>query len=261
MTRQRGRYLISTDLSFSETASINEERNCDMSNLSKEEILALCERMEKLYTPAISDVLDDMGFRNGAMSAGFSPIIGDSVIAGPAFTMAEDKADNTLLLKDMDPSFIVGLLDAFCGSLDKGQVIVVDTNGFWGAGAYGELMATTTKYYGGARGAVVDGPIRDIPRVREIGFPVWARGSIPTDSVGRTKLVGINVPIKCGGVEVSPGDIVMADTDGIVVIPPAVDLKELVERAEEVATAERRAREELRQGKSLREVYEKYGRL
>lgn len=230
-------------------------------DLSDEEILSLCERLERLYTPAVSDVLDDMGFRNCAMAAGFSPILADSIVAGPAFTMGEDKTDNPALLKDMDPGFVVGLLDAFCGSLKKGQVIVVDTNGFWGAGAYGELMATTTKYYGGAKGAVVDGPIRDIPRVREIGFPVWAKGSIPTDSVGRTKLVGLNERITCGGVDVNPNDIVMADTDGIVVIPPTVDLVELVKEAEEVVLAERRSREELRRGKSLREVYEKYGRL
>lgn len=230
-------------------------------NLSENEILALCERMEKLHTPAISDTLDDMGFRHCAMSAGFSPMIANSVVAGPAFTMAEDKADDVVLLKDMDPSFVVGLLDAFCNSIRKGQVIVVDTNGFWGAGAYGELMATATKYYSGAKGAVVDGPIRDIPRVREIGFPVWAKSNIPTDSIGRSKLVGLNEPIKCGGVEVKPGDIVMADTDGVVVVPQSVNLKELVERAEEVVRAERRSREELRQGKSLREVYEKYGRL
>ncbi|RJP25115.1 MAG: hypothetical protein C4520_03040 [Candidatus Abyssobacteria bacterium SURF_5] len=229
--------------------------------LSEEEILSLCGRLERLYTPAVSDVLDEMGFRNCAMAAGFSPILPDTVVAGPAFTMAEDKTDNPALLKDMDPSFVVGLLDAFCGSLKKGQVVVVDTNGFWGAGAYGELMATTTKYYGGAKGAVVDGPVRDIPRVREIGFPLWAKGSIPTDSVGRSRLVGLNEGIVCGGVEVNPDDIVMADTDGIVVIPQSADLVELVKHAEAVVVAERRSREELRAGKSLREVYEKYGRL
>lgn len=230
-------------------------------SLSEDKLLALCERLERLYTPAVSDVLDDMGHRNCAMSTGFTPIIADSVVAGPAFTMAEDKADSTQLLKDMDPEFVVGLLDAFCGGLKKGQVIVVDTNGFWGAGAYGELMATTTKYYGGARGAVVDGPIRDIPRIKEIGFPVWAKGNIPTDSVGRTKLVSINESMRCGGVEVNPGDVILADTDGVIAIPQSVDLEELVARAEEVVHAERRSREELRQGKSLREVYEKYGRL
>jgi regulator of RNase E activity RraA len=159
-------------------------------DLSRDEILQLCDRLEKLYTAAVSDVLDEVGLWSQAMEVGFSPIMPEATIAGPAFTMAEDKDDQKITLDEMDPSIVVGLLDAFCGSLDKGQVIVVSTNGFWGAGAYGELMATTTKYYGGARGAVVDGPMRDIRRVIEIGFPVWAKGSIPTDSVGRQSLSG-----------------------------------------------------------------------
>jgi regulator of RNase E activity RraA len=229
---------------------------------SKQETLELCDRMQKLYTAAVSDVLDEMGIWSQVMEAGFSPIMPDAAIAGPAFTMAEDKAEQQhVTLDDMDPAFIVGLLDAFCGNLEKGQVVVVSTNGFWGAGAYGELMATTTKYYGGVRGAVVDGPMRDIRRVIEIGFPVWCKGSIPTDSIGRAQLVGINEKITCGGVDVNPGDIVFADRDGVVVIPKSADLKRIVEKAEEVAAAERRSREELRKGASLREVYEKYGRL
>lgn len=230
--------------------------------LSRQEIIELCDRMEKLYTAAVSDVLDELGMWSQVMEAGFTPIMPDAAIAGPAFTMAEDKAERQhVTLDDMDPSFVVGLLDAFCGNLEKGQVVVVSTNGFWGAGAYGELMATTTKYYGGVKGAVVDGPMRDIRRVIEIDFPVWCKGSIPTDSIGRAQLVGINERIVCGRVEVNPGDIVFADRDGVVVIPKSADLNLIVEKAEEVAAAERRSREELRKGASLREVYEKYGRL
>ncbi len=230
-------------------------------DLSRDEVLRLCDRLEKLYTAAVSDILDELGMWSQVMEVGFAPIIPDAAIAGPAFTMAEDRDDRKITLDEMDPSFVVGLLDAFCQSLDKGQVIVVSTNGFWGAGAYGELMATTTKYYGGARGAVVDGPMRDIRRVLEVNFPVWAKGSIPTDSVGRSKLVAINEKIVCGGVEVNPNDIVFADRDGIVVIPHSADLKLIVEKAEEVVGAEKRSREELRKGASLRDVYEKYGRL
>lgn len=232
-------------------------------DISRDEVLQLCKRLEKLYTAAVSDVLDELGMWSQVMEVGFAPIMPDAAIAGPAFTMAEDKADENVrvTLDELDPSLIVGLLDAFCSGLEEGQVVVVSTNGFSGAGAYGELMATTTKYYGGVKGAVVDGPIRDIRRVMEIDFPVWAKGSIPTDSVGRAQLVGVNQQITCGGVEVNPNDIVFADRDGIVVIPKSADLKLVVEKAEEVVDAERRSREDLRKGASLREVYEKYGRL
>jgi regulator of RNase E activity RraA len=123
-------------------------------------------------------------------------------------------------------------------------------------------MAHTCKFFGGVKGAVVDGPIRDINRVLEIDFPVWAKGSIPTDSIGRVDLVGIGSPIFCGGIKVNPSDIIFADRDGIVVIPVAdVDLAEVVEMAEDRFVAERRSRQELREGKSLLEVYRKYGKL
>jgi phosphoglucomutase len=81
----------------------------------------------------------------------------------------------------------------------------------------------------------------------EIGFPVWARGNIPADSVGRVDLVGVGRPVTCGGVRVEPDDIVVADRDGVVVIPVRqVDLAEVVQKAEEVVAAARRARQEKR---------------
>ena len=140
--------------------------------------------------------------------------------------------------------------------------MVITTNGFYGSGAFGELMGTTARYYCSSVGAVVDGPIRDIPRLLEIDFPVWARGSIPTDSVGRAQLSGVNLPITCGGVKVNPGDIIFADRDGVVVIPISeVDLRQVLKLSEERVHDERRSRQELREGRSLKEVYEKYGRL
>ncbi|HOE20047.1 MAG TPA: RraA family protein [Spirochaetota bacterium] len=227
-----------------------------------EQIIELCIRLEKTYTPAVCDTLDEMGFMHQAMCSGFSPIMSDAAIAGPAFTMEEAKTRKSTRLSEYDPEFVAKVLEDLFGSMQKGQVAVVNANEFYEAGAWGELMSTTCKYYGGVKGAVVDGPIRDINRVIEVEFPVWARGNIPTDSVGRVDLVGIGGPIWCGGVRVNPGDIIFADCDGVVVIPiKDVDLKEVVEKAEEVVTAERRSREEIRGGKSLVEIYKKYGKL
>jgi 4-hydroxy-4-methyl-2-oxoglutarate aldolase len=229
---------------------------------SHDEIIRLCERLEKTYTPAVADSLDEMGFMNQCMHVGFSPIILKAAIAGPAFTMEEAKTRKSMRLKDYDPEFVAGMLESIFGSMKKGQVVAINTNGYGGAGGFGELMAHTCKFFGGVKGAVVDGPIRDINRVLDIDFPVWAKGSIPTDSIGRVDLVGIGSPMFCGGVKVNPGDIIFADRDGIVVIPLAdCDLTEIVEMAEERATAERQSRQELREGKSLLEVYKKYGKL
>jgi len=227
-----------------------------------EEILSFCERIEKTYTPAIADSLDEMGFMNQSMNVGFAPILPKASVAGPAFTMEEAKTRKSKRLMDYDPEFVAEMLESVFGSMKKGQIVVINTNGFYGAGGFGELMAHTCKFFGGVKGAVVDGPIRDINRVLEIDFPVWAKGSIPTDSIGRVDLVGIGSPIFCGGIKVNPSDIIFADRDGIVVIPVAdVDLAEVVEMAEDRFVAERRSRQELREGKSLLEVYRKYGKL
>jgi regulator of RNase E activity RraA len=229
---------------------------------SHDEILLLCERLERLYTPAVSDTLDDMGYTNQAMHAGFLPIIPDAVVAGPAFTMDEARTKKSTKMSEYDPEFIAQALTAVFGNMREGQVVAINTNGFSGAGAFGELMATTCKYFGRVKASVVDGPIRDISRILEIDFPVWAKGNIPTDSIGRVDLVGVAGPIFCGGVRVSPGDIVFADRDGVVVIPvKEIDPAEVVERAEEVVTAERRSRQEIREGSSLLDVYKKYGKL
>jgi 4-hydroxy-4-methyl-2-oxoglutarate aldolase len=229
---------------------------------SHEEIIELCGRLEKVYTPAVADMLDDLGFMNQTMHMGFTPIIRNSVVAGPAFTMDEAKTRKSTKLKEYNPEFVAKVLNDVFGNMKKGQVVAVNTNGFSGAGAFGELMATTCKFFGGVKGAVVDGPIRDIGRILEIDFPVWAKGNIPTDSIGRVDLVGIGSPIWCGGIKVNPGDIIFADIDGVVVIPVTdVDLKEVVELAEEVVAAERRSRQEIRQGSSLVDVFKKYGKL
>ncbi len=226
------------------------------------EILAMCSRLEKTYTPAVADALDDLGFMHQVMECGFQPIILEAVIAGPAYTIEEAKTRKSTKLSEYDPAFVAQALSAVFGNMQKGQVIAVSTNGFWGAGAFGELMATTSSCIGGVRAAVVDGPIRDIRRTLEIGFPVWARGNIPTDSIGRTDLVNVGGPIFCGGVRITPGDVIFADRDGVVVIPVQdVDLGKVVEMAEETVVAERRSRQEIRNGMSLLDVYKKYGKL
>ncbi len=227
-----------------------------------DEILSLCARLEKTYTPAVADTLDDLGFMHQTLESGFAPIIPDAIVAGPAYTIEEAVTKKSTKLAEYDPGFVAQALNAVFGSMQKGQIIAITANGFRGAGAFGELMATTSRYVGGVKAAVVDGPIRDIRRILEIEFPVWARGNIPTDSIGRIDLIGVGNPIFCGGVRINPGDIIFADRDGVVVIPlPDVDIEEVVSRAEEVVSAERRSRMEIRGGSSLLDVYKKYGKL
>jgi regulator of RNase E activity RraA len=121
------------------------------------------------------------------------------------------------------------------------------------------LLSTAARARG-ARGAVIDGLVRDVKKIEELGFPVFAAGIKPVDSRGRGIVIDCNVRVDCGGVLVSPGDLVFADYDGVVVIPAEV-LPDVIRLADEKVTRENHTREELTSGAYLRDVYEKYGVL
>ncbi|MCC7353636.1 MAG: RraA family protein [Anaerolineae bacterium] len=220
---------------------------------------ALCDRLERLFTPAICDALDRRGLRQQTMVSGFMPVLPRRAVAGPAFTVREI-ATAQPKIRSVDEK--LRIFADFFGAVHAGEVVVVDTGGAYTAAAWGELMSTISKYTCGARGAVVDGALRDISRIIEVDFPVWGRGNIPTDSEGRIDLLGFNQPIRCGEVLVRPGDIVFADMDGIVVIPPdQIDLEGLVSEAEEIVEGENKSRAELKEGMAPLDVFKKYGRL
>jgi regulator of RNase E activity RraA len=109
-------------------------------------------------------------------------------------------------------------------------------------------------------GCVCDSQIRDCNRIIELGFPVYYSGIRPLDSMGRGMVMAYDVPIRCGDVLVKPGNLIFADFDGIVVLPNEVDEAVFVQ-AQEKVRKENLSRNELQEGKSLREVYMKYGVL
>ena len=112
----------------------------------------------------------------------------------------------------------------------------------------------------GAVGCVCDSQVRDCLKTIELGFPVYYTGIRPLDSMGRGRVMAYDVPVRCGDVLVQTGDTIFADFDGIVVIPRVV-LAQVVDRACHKAEQESFSRRELKAGKTLREVYDRYGVL
>lgn len=205
---------------------------------------------EKLSSSIISDVLDGMGIRGQAMDTRIRPVQDDMIIVGYAATMLmSDQYDYT---KD---TFTLQFqaIDA----LKEGEVMMVCSNGSERAALWGELLSTAARYRG-ARGAIIDGVARDINLIREMNFPVFAKGINPISSKGRIIAVDHGCPVKMGGVMVHPGDLVVADIDGVVVVP-GDKAEEVVEQALDVAARETQTRDELKKGAGLYDVFLKYG--
>jgi 4-hydroxy-4-methyl-2-oxoglutarate aldolase len=207
---------------------------------------------KSLYTAVVADSLDELGYRHQAMREDLRPLFPNTCFAGWARTVA--CVDMFHVPEDPYAKEIEAV-----DSILDGEVVVVSTGESKRNAPWGELLSTAARARG-ARGAVIDGLVRDVRKIETLGFPVFARGIKPVDSRGRGIVVDYNVPVECGGVLVSPGDLVFADYDGVMVIPAEV-LPEVIRLATDKVMRESHTRDELLHGAFLRDVYEKYGVL
>jgi 4-hydroxy-4-methyl-2-oxoglutarate aldolase len=161
----------------------------------------------------LSDALDAAGRRNQVMSAAIRPLVKGMRASGHAATVAFGPVDH-----DVDSPY--DEMIAFIDGLDRGTVVVAATGATERAAFWGELFSTAATARGAA-GLVCDGYIRDTPGIEELGFPAFAPGSRPIDMRARMEVTARGGAVECGGVAVAPGDFVVADDDGVVVVPRA----------------------------------------
>jgi regulator of RNase E activity RraA len=210
----------------------------------------LLKKLYKLPTASLCDALDSIGFK-GFMEHSIKPILEGIKIVGPAVTIKDALSDK----KESLMAALQAIDDA-----DPGTVFVRASEGntkdiaLWGG-----LMGLASKSKK-IEGAVLDGGVRDISELKEMKFQIFAPSVIPSTSIGRTKVIGINVPVTCGGVKVSPGDIIVGDSDGVVVIP-ADELEKVIEIAQKMDSIEKEEAEELRKGASFVETIKKFARV
>lgn len=209
---------------------------------------------EHLYVAAVCDILDELGYRNQAMHQRLRPL-GENccTIVGRARTFRWLETD--YVVKENPYGVEIEAMD----SLRENDVVIHSTDSGGTNAPWGELMSTAAKVHGAA-GCICDSQIRDCVKIKELGFPVFYTGIRPLDSKGRGLVVAYDVPVRCGGVLVHPGDLIFADFDGVVVIPKDAE-KNVFEAAKEKVSAENISRKELLEGKTLAEVYAKYGAL
>ena len=213
----------------------------------------LCEFAEReLYTAVVSDAMDQLGVRHQAMREYLRPVYGRQAFAGWARTIS---CTDIHYIPEDPYTIEIEAVD----SLLPGEVAVVGTHKSRRNAPWGELLSTAAKARG-ARGAVIDGLVRDILKIEELGFPVFASGIKPVDSMGRGVVTAYNVPVECGEVLVNPGDFVFADYDGVVIIPRDM-VKPVIELATDKVRRENSSRAELKKGAYLADVFKQYGVL
>ncbi len=210
----------------------------------------LCDRFADLYTGAIADVLDARGYRNRTLRNAVEPLARDMQMAGIAHTALGRRN------VDVDPEAqIRAHLEMVCEAPEHG-VLVVEANDTVSA-QIGELM-TTSLAAQNCRGCVCDGGTRDTAFIRDQGFPVFTGYCTPEDSVPRWELLDWDVEVIVGGVDISPGDVIVGDVDGVVVVPRAI-APEVLQAAEAKVGDEDRVRAAIREGATPLEAYDRYG--
>lgn len=212
--------------------------------------LRLVDRLGALYPAVVADCLDRLGYRNQVLDPHIRPLFPTARIAGIAFTVHCVPIDG---VPENTDDHYKGELQAV-DALEEGDVMVVSTckGSYWG-----ELLATAARYRG-ARGIVADAYARDTIALIDMEFPTFVAGISAYDSLGRIDVDGINVPIDCGRVTVEAGDFVLADYDGVVIVPRAV-AEDTIRAAEEKVAGENMVREKLAGGMPVWDAFRAYG--
>jgi len=209
----------------------------------------LSERLEGCYTGAVHDIMKGMGLKHFVLPPTITRLFEGPKLAGQIFTVTgrptpEASAHETLM--------------AWTGFLSKapgGKIVVIQPHDMR-LSFMGELSAETLKLKG-VKGCVIDGAARDVQFIIDIEFPVWCTHSTPNDIVGDWMPDGFDVPIRIGEVEIEPGDWLLADKDGVVILPGA-RAEEIIGETETIINTENKVRTAILAGEDPQEAYLKY---
>lgn len=213
------------------------------------------ERMLEAYrhveAASVSDAMEQVMHQKRYLSHRMQPIF-PTKFAGTAVTVLLRKEEN------QDPHALDGMLQAI-DTAGEGSVYVMQVEDGADIAGMGGLMgsAMAARAYAGA---VIDGGVRDLPQLKRINFPVYALGAVPSTSVGHYRFGGANIPVRCDGIEVSAGDIVVADQDGVVIVPKA-SAAEILVKAQALDNAEHSMYPYIEKYHSIVEAVQKFGRI
>lgn len=205
---------------------------------------------ERITTAILSDSLDAAGLRHQVLEQRLEPVVPGSRAVGRATTVRFEPST------DDDPDDPYRDAIDYIDSVRAGQLVVIATDGSNESAFWGELFSAAA-LGAGAVGVITDGNLRDTDRIAGLGFPAFSRSRRPIDYRARMRVVETDQPVTICGVRISPGDLVMADDDGVVVVPSERET-EVLDVARERAGRESTVLTELLSGESLRAVWDRH---
>ncbi|MGA7673146.1 MAG: ribonuclease activity regulator RraA [Nitrolancea sp.] len=214
---------------------------------------AVIERLKGIGSATATGVLNKLGIRDSFIEGPVCMTPGKPIV-GPALTLQFMPLREDVYGADEYGDPELQLHRHVLYHTQPGDVVVVDARGDMGSGVFGEMMLTYFKGRGG-EGVVIDGCIRDFPKAQDLGLGLWLRGATPNfHTQVRIFPFAVNVPIACGGRLVMPGDVIIADEDGAVVVPKGL-VAQVADDANQHAEWEEFSRMRLEQGGDLRVYY------
>jgi len=213
---------------------------------------SVSEAFRLVEVASVSDAIEQLYGTKAYMSHDMRPLM-QTKFAGPAVTVLLKKEEH----HEGAPAQ-QGMLDAI-DEAPAGSVYVIVLEDGLDYAAVGGLMSTAMKVRGLA-GAIVDASIRDTPQIAKLQFPVFSRGVAPSTTINHYRFVGKNIPVTCAGVQVRPSDIIVADMDGVVVVPQE-KAADVLKKAQQLDDTEHSMLPFIEKYKSIREAVRKFGRL
>ena len=208
----------------------------------------------KLYSAVLADTLDSLGYHKQTLTPGIKSIKPDVIICGLArvglYMPIYHDDENTNVYEHE-----IALID----SLKESEIAVLCCHGYENIAPWGELLSTRASFLKSG-GCLTDGCVRDTDMIRKMQFPVFSKGTNPVDTKFRGKMMMTDVPGEIAGVRIESGDLIFGDNDGVVVVPSNI-INDVTKKALEKVNSENTVRDEINEGKTLTDIFDKHGIL